>query len=102
VHGAEHLGVLAHAEIVVAAPDGYRTPRSVLVDIGGREGAAPAQQIGKDPISAFALQFGQNVLETGGIRKRHVSLWLHSRERTGDIHRSGAPVQPKNGTVFVT
>ena len=51
-----HFGVLAHAQIVVAAPDRDRLHRVLGVVRGGRKGAAVAHDIGEDPIAAFALQ----------------------------------------------
>ena len=63
-HGADHLGVLGHAEIVVGAPDHdvaravRRMPQRV------REAAGDAFEIGKHPVTAFVPQLSQ-----GGRKK---------------------------------
>src|SRR5258705_1204588 len=71
-HRRKHLGVLAHAEIIVAAPDRYRTDPICRVMHRSRELALMAQNIREDPIAPFALQLRQIVLEDMAVRERHV------------------------------
>jgi hypothetical protein len=55
VHGSAHLGVLAHAEIVIGAP--HRDVVGTLFGevVGVRIGSAAALQVGKNTIPAFAV-----------------------------------------------
>ena len=62
-HGAGHGGVLAHAQIIVRAPDRHRIGRAPGVAGGARKGAAMALELGKDAIVAFALQLVELGLE---------------------------------------
>ena len=56
VHGRAHLRVLAHAEIVVGAPDGDVAGAFCGVVVGDRIGPAAALQVGKNAIPAFLVQ----------------------------------------------
>ena len=54
VHGADDGGVLAHAEVVVGAPDGdFVVPVAVGAHVGGaREAAGLALEVGEDAVVA--------------------------------------------------
>ena len=69
VHGGEHLGMLAHAEIVVAAPHRDGPPGAFGMEIRVRVGAALAHDIGEDAIAAFAAQARERIPEPGQIGK---------------------------------
>ena len=57
VHGRQHIGVLAHPQIVVAAPHGHATGLAVrTVPKGARELTGDPLQLYEGPISA--IQFG--------------------------------------------
>ncbi len=60
-HGADHLGVLAHAEVVVRAPDHdvLRTLRRMPHRIG--KPAGDPLEIGKHPVTPLAPQLRQSV-----------------------------------------
>ncbi len=67
LHGRQHGGMLAHAEIVVGAPDGHFLGSAAL---GGgamaqRQGEAAGQalQIGEDAIASLGLQPGDRIAE---------------------------------------
>ncbi len=64
-HGADHLGVLGHAEVIVGAPDHHiaRTLRGVPQRV--RKPAGYAFQVREDPVTALVMQRGQ-----GGLEKR--------------------------------
>ena len=61
VHGGDHGGMLAHAEIVVGAPD--RDVAAAAVIERAREGAGPPLQIGEHAIAALGLERVEPVLE---------------------------------------
>ncbi len=63
-HGADHLGVLGHAEIVVGAPDHHLARAGRRMPEGVRKAAGDAFEIGKHPVTAFVPQFIQ-----GGRKK---------------------------------
>ena len=63
MHRREHLGMLAHAEIVVRAPDGDVARAALAVIGGGRKAADLTLQIGKDPVAALTAQAVQLVTE---------------------------------------
>ena len=99
-HGGDHLGVLAHAEIIVRAPD-----RDVVhaalgsVPEGERKGLHIAFDMSKDPIAALIVKMSNSRLEIAPIihsltlqgfdapilprldkkRARSLELFLHSR-----------------------
>ncbi len=56
VHGAANHGVLAHAEIVVGAPDGHLVGAAMSEMVGGWIGSAVALQVGEDAVAALATQ----------------------------------------------
>ena len=67
LHGRQHAGMLAHAEIVIGAPDSDLLSSAAL---GGgamaqRQGEAPGQalQVGKDAIAPFGFQPGDRIAE---------------------------------------
>ena len=53
-HRGQHLGVLAHAEIIVRAP--YRDFGADAVIVGAREPAAAPLQIREDTIAPLAME----------------------------------------------
>ena len=62
-HGADHLGVLAHAEIVVGAPhDDFAFALGGVPDRMGKP-AGEAFEIGKHPIAPFTVQLGEGIGE---------------------------------------
>jgi hypothetical protein len=78
--GADHLGVLGHAEIVVGAPDHdlalalRRMPQRV------REPAGDAFKLGKHPVAALVVQFVQGSLKEAVVI--HTILLLSRPFRT--------------------
>ena len=56
VHGGEHGGVLAHAEIVVGAPHGDGLGAAGREVAGGRELAAIAADVGEHPVAPLVAQ----------------------------------------------
>ena len=62
-HGADHLRVLAHAEIVVGAPDHDLARALRRVPDGVRKTAGDALQIGKHPVAPLVTQAAQGVGE---------------------------------------
>jgi hypothetical protein len=59
VHGRQHIGVLAHPQIVVAAPHGHATGLAVrTVPKGFWEFARYSLQLDERPISAVCLHIG--------------------------------------------
>src|SRR6185312_2267307 len=71
IHRRQHLGMLTHAEVVVAAPDRDRTGVLLGMVKRLRVAPAPAYDVCKYPVSALALQAGERVAETGNIGKSH-------------------------------
>ena len=53
VHGVEHGRVLAHAEIVVRAPDRDLAAAAVAIEGGAGEVAGVALEVGEDPVAAL-------------------------------------------------
>ena len=66
VHRGEHLGVLAHAQIIVGAPNGYLLCGVAFDDFSFGERASAALHIGENPITALTLHgvegFGEHLL----------------------------------------
>ena len=56
MHSGEHFWMLAHAEIVVAAPDCDRTFRTMRVPSCLGKGALATDNVGKNAVAPFALQ----------------------------------------------
>jgi hypothetical protein len=52
-HGLDHIGVLAHAQIVIRTPDGDFIHLAILVAGRARKRAAFALQLGKRAVVAF-------------------------------------------------
>ena len=71
MHGGEHRRVLAHAEIVVGAPDRHVALAAIGVADGAREIALLALQLGKDAIAAFLVKavelFGEKCFEIHAV-----------------------------------
>ena len=69
VHGVQHDRVLAHTQVVVAAPDSdfvnFTSDGVVVLRLG--EIACPAFQIGEDAVAAFTLQIVDLAPEEGFI-----------------------------------
>ncbi len=86
-HGADHFGVLAHAEIVVRAPDHdilrplRRMPHRV------RKASGDTFEIGEDPVTPLAAQPGQRRGEIGGI----IDVRAVISGRIGRVHRQAFP-----------
>ena len=60
LHGLDHGRMLAHGEIVVAAPHGDVARRlAVAMQAGARKGADDALQLGEDAIAALVVQAAQ-------------------------------------------
>ena len=64
VHGGAHLRVLAHAEIVVGAPDRHVADALFGEMVGGRIGPAAALQIGENAVAAFVVERLKMLAET--------------------------------------
>src|SRR3546814_334537 len=62
-HGSEHRGVLAHAEVVVRAPDGDAL--AVVAAVAHRARKAPRHplEIGENAIAPFATEVGEGLSE---------------------------------------
>jgi hypothetical protein len=65
VHRRQDERVLAHAEIVVGAPDGDLGLAVAAVTGGARKGAGLALQVGEDPVVALVAQAGELILKEG-------------------------------------
>ena len=76
-HGADHLGMLAHAEIVVGAPhDDVARPLWGVPDCA-RETAGEPLEVGKHPVAALVPEPGQGPREIRII-----------------VHEFGSPFRP--------
>ena len=75
-HRRDDIGVLAHAEVVVRAPDGDFAHLAVLVVGGAGEGAAAALHLGEDAVVAFGLEGVELAAEVGV--EIHVSAFCWS------------------------
>ena len=62
-HRGDHLGVLAHAEIVVGTSDGHVLNTVFSVADRLRELARLAFEIGKDAVATFVMQAIQRIAE---------------------------------------
>ncbi len=66
LHGVDDLGILAHAEIVIAAPDGNLLHLIAAIVIGQGELSGLAFKVGEDAIAALGLKaaqgFGEELL----------------------------------------
>src|ERR1700756_295343 len=66
-HGGDHLGMLAHAKIVVGAPD-YDLARPLrAVAEGIRECPGVSFDVGEYPVTALRFQFGDRIVEEAQI-----------------------------------
>jgi hypothetical protein len=67
--------MLAHVQVIVGTPDGDRLAAAIRIGGAIQAGlgicAAFTQDVGEDPVPAFALQGSQGILETGFVGKRH-------------------------------
>jgi hypothetical protein len=63
LHGVDHGGVLAHAEIVIGTPDGHLPLAIRRITGGAREMAAVPLEIRKNAIPAFLMQAIQLAFE---------------------------------------
>jgi len=73
-HGAYYLGMLAHAEIIVRAPDHdvARTMRGM--PRGAWKATGVALEVGKNSIPALVLQFGQCLREMSLMIHRYIRV----------------------------
>ena len=74
MHRRQHLGMLAHVQIIVGAPDRDRTPAPVgairvRIEIGLGVVAALAHDVGEYPIAALPAERRQGILESWNHRK---------------------------------
>ena len=67
MHRREHGRMLAHAEIVVGAPDGHLAGAAGMMVLGAREGARLALEIGEHAIASFAMQAIELAAEIGFV-----------------------------------
>ena len=58
-HGADHLGVLRHAEVIVGAPDHHLARAIRGMPAGMRKAPGDALKVGEDAVAAFLAQFAQ-------------------------------------------
>ena len=65
VHGGKHGRMLAHAEIVVGAPDGDLAGAVPGVADGARKIALLALQLGEHPVASFLVKAGELFGEEG-------------------------------------
>jgi len=61
MHGGEHQGMLAHAEIIVRAPYGNLAGAVLGVADGAREIALLALKLGENPVASFLVKAGDVV-----------------------------------------
>ena len=62
-HGLQHEGMLAHAEVVVGAPDRHLDRALGPVPGGARKVPAVALEIGEDPVAALRAESGEGVAQ---------------------------------------
>src|SRR5690606_17240500 len=68
VHGGKHIGVLAHAEIVVRAPDRYfGRPVRPAMSLRPGEFTARPLTIGEDPVIAVLAKLVELLVEQGVV-----------------------------------
>src|SRR5262249_4899117 len=101
-HGADHLRVLAHADVVVRAPDHDRA-RAVR-GMPGRVGKTPgdALEIGKHAVAPFLLQAGKpsgNETIIGHGAKFSVRLMLNDWEPVSLRAPRSAPSSQRRGAA---
>ena len=64
VHGRQNVGMLTHAKVVVAAPDGHRLRRAIRpMPYCRGKGAGDTLQLDERPIATFKLHLVQQILE---------------------------------------
>ena len=88
VHRRDHLRVLAHAEVVVRAPDGDLGGPVADEAAGAREVAAAAGELGEDAVVALLAEGVELAAEQGVVVHRAV-LRLHRSGRAGTGGRGG-------------
>ena len=74
VHGGEHGGVLAHAEIVVRAPDRDFFMRITALMVGHGEIAAMTLEIGENPVAPLSAQNLQPIRENLFVPHRALAV----------------------------
>ncbi len=73
-HGADHLGVLAHAEVIIRAPDDDVARPIRRVPDRAREAPGEPLEVGENPVAALVPEAGEGPGEMCGIIHRtHVS-----------------------------
>src|ERR1700741_3946250 len=80
-HGADHLGVLAHAEIVVGTPDHDVALADRRVPHRMREAASDPFQIGKNPVAPLVMHAVEGGLEKLAVI--HRKTWKAGTELAG-------------------
>src|SRR6185295_3741886 len=105
VHGGKYLRVLAHAEIVVAAPHDDRPAGALGVKTSVRIISPLTHDVGEDAVAALTLQSVECIAESSEIWKRHTFNLLQPLANpalglpTASEHISRRPFLPK---PFVT
>ena len=81
-HGADHLGMLAHSEIIVGAPDHdvVRALRRMPDGVG--KPARDAFQIGKNPVAPLVMQAAEGDTEVLAV--------IHRKPGTGAVEAGAA------------
>ena len=78
MHGGEHFGMLAHAEIIVGAPHGHFPLAAGVMEPGFGEGARDALELGEHAIAALAPERIELILEEGVVIHDALPLLLTS------------------------
>ena len=88
VHGGQHDGVLAHAQIVVGAPDGDIARTALGEVLSRRKRAAGPLQIGEHAVAAF--------LPDGRQRRREPDLVIHYDLPPSSQRNIGRPTRARH------
>src|SRR5262245_33167472 len=68
-HGAKDFRVLAHAEVIIRAPDHYLARTFLRMPDGVRVAASYALEFNEHPITTFAAEPSQRVREVAILRQ---------------------------------
>jgi hypothetical protein len=63
MHGAQHIRVLTHAEIIIRAPNSHFTAHALIMPSGARKLSTTPLEIGEDPVPAFTAKAIKLTLE---------------------------------------
>jgi hypothetical protein len=66
-HRRDHVGMAAHAEIIVRAPDDHFADVAVVMPFRARIGAGIAFEIGEDALAALGFQLADRHVKMGSI-----------------------------------